>query len=280
MGRYLSANDLPVSEEQKSIGWKKWLLVLLLMLVGWVIYQIPPRDPGVAFRRAVYRCDLAKVEQMLAANPALVNVTNVNVMAFTPSHSGYQSMNFMDEVTVALWKGMTGVALKNDYDEFRSIEQLGMSPLHIAVSKKDQTMTEFLLKHSANVFARDLQGMTALHLAAMRKAGLVRLLLAYKAEPNVSNMYLQTPLIYSVGQTDPEIMELLLKGGADPNLPVRNNWYPLHSAVTGRTTNSLQLLLKYGARLDVTNSMGKTPLDVARERRATNAVRLLSLANP
>lgn len=270
-----------MSDEQKSNGWKKWVVVLLLLGVAWLIYKFPARDHSIAFRRAVYRGDLNLVEQTLLAHPEMVNATNSILRNVSPQ-SGNQSMNFMDQVTVSLFENMTGakVSRNGNYDEFDSIEQSGMAPLHIAVSKGDEAMTELLLKHGANVAARDRIGTTALHMAAMRKASLIRLLLAYKAQPDSTNKYSHTPLIYSVSQKDPAMTELLLKAGANPNAVAVSGSTPLHGAAGNRSTNALVLLLQYGARMDVTNSRGQTPLDVARERRSTNVIRLLSPTNP
>lgn len=268
-----------MSEEQQSLGWKKWVLVLLLMGIGWGVYQFPARDPGLAFRRAVYRGQIDKVAQLLTAHPELVNLTNTAPPVLAAQRNN-QPMNFMDKLTVELFASMTGAVFTGDRDEFQRIEDNAMTPLQIAVVKGDDAMAELLLQHGANVAAGDRVGMTALHMAAMRKASLVRMLLAHQAQPNSSNRYSQTPLVYSIGQKDPEILELLLKAGADPNLPAANGWYPLHSAASARSANSLALLLKYGARTDVTNSRGFTPLDVARDRRSTNAIRLLAPPNP
>ena len=74
-----------------------------------------------------------------------------------------------------------------------------------------------LLKHGAEVDARNDSGESPLHLACY--AGqllIVDMLLDKGADINALNMYLETPLFYAAKRGMPAVTRLLLQRGADP----------------------------------------------------------------
>jgi hypothetical protein len=273
MGR--GRDDLSVNEERKS-GIGKWLMLGALLLVLAAVFR--SRDRGVEFRQAVFQGEIDTVEQLLAVQPALVNMTN-SLPPVMPTHGQRQPMSWMEKMIVAAWESMTGMEARRE-DIFSQLEAAQLPPLQIAVIKGDGAMVELLLKHSADVTAQSSGGMTALHYAASRETRLVRLLLAHKAPINTPNSYRLTPLLLSVHQSNGENLRLLLESGANPNVSLANGLTPLHAAVNTRTTNALALLLKHGARLDNSNNQGRTALDLAKEQKLTNAIELLTTPLP
>jgi ankyrin repeat protein len=76
-----------------------------------------------------------------------------------------------------------------------------------------------LLAAGANINARDIFGVTALHWAAQRgdeKSAL--LLLSHRPEVNVQDEFWETPRIWAATVGDRAIVEALLAAGANPNL--------------------------------------------------------------
>ena len=94
----------------------------------------------------------------------------------------------------------------------------------------------FLIRHGADVAARDDTHSTPLHIASS------------KDKESVS------------------LMDLLIRHGADVNAPNRERSTPLHVAASSRMaleSTIVRLLLLHGAKVDATDSKGRTPLDVA-----------------
>ena len=270
-----------MTAEATGKSWKWVIALLLLSVVGFLFYSVPPRDKGRMLRRAAYRGELRSVERLLTEQPDLVNATNAVLSLSQNSNPRQnQSMNFMDNLTLELWRGMTGIRANGDYDEFQYLEDMQAPPLHYAVSTGRNEVADYLLKHGANIHQTDRMKMTVTHQAAMRQPAMLRMLLDHKAPLNATNAFQQTPLMISVGRRETVGLEILLEYGADPNLPARLGWYPLHSAASMRSTNALVILLAHGARLDVTNNAGQTPLDMAISRRATNVVMILQAYKP
>lgn len=112
----------------------------------------------------------------------------------------------------------------------KAIEQPGVTPintkdrstgetaLHIAVSRRDVTWTNYFLNHGSRVDITDAAGRSPLMVAVEKRfAEGVQLLLAKKANPNQGNDSGETPLIRAVQFGDVETVRLLLGAGADPN---------------------------------------------------------------
>jgi ankyrin repeat protein len=121
-------------------------------------------------------------------------------------------------------------------------------------------------------------GFTALHLAAFfsqREAAAA--LLAAGAAPDAcsENSMRVRPLHSATAMRAAGIVELLLAGGADPNLGQQGGVTPLHEAAAHDDLATLEALLAHGARAEMRMDDGRTALDLAREHKATRAVALL-----
>jgi len=91
----------------------------------------------------------------------------------------------------------------------------GWSALHFAVQGKNLEVSEYLLQHGASVDLRDAYGNTALWRAAFDARGsygLVRLLLAHKADPHAKNNSHRSALDFAV-QSGNDALIAVLKNG-------------------------------------------------------------------
>ena len=173
------------------------------------------------------------------------------------------------------------------------------SPLHLAAEcNSDPAVVELLLKHGADVHARDPADQNIPLYYATRhhehsNTAVVALLLEHGADPNV-DAYVEvcgerpngceivsTSILYSAvtWHADPRVVMLLLEHGANPNIKNgRSLWggmseeTPLHGTVArinsevepSREEEIIRLLLEYGADINVRDDNGRTPCQYAR----------------
>lgn len=101
---------------------------------------------------------------------------------------------------------------------------------------------------------------------------LVRLFLAYGADPDARNRYGDTALRCAVGweTEEVEVVKALIEANADVNISM-----PILKAAGCGYTKTLRLLIENGAKLDVQDDQGDTPLHQAAVYRRTEAVKVL-----
>ncbi len=125
----------------------------------------------------------------------------------------------------------------------------GNTPLHEAVSKRQNEIVDVLLEAGAAVNKTNLAGATPLQLAvSLAETNLVGRLLKAGANPNLGYSQGYTPLHFAVRDRQREIVELLLKAKADPNL--QNNDGDTPRDFAGKTGNNeiVEMLTKAGAK--------------------------------
>jgi ankyrin repeat protein len=122
--------------------------------------------------------------------------------------------------------------------------------------------------------ASQTPGETALDLAVDRQSEpLVKLLLDYKANPNLTSPYGWTPLMSACQRGSLPIVKLLLKRGAKPNLRnVHGDTAIIFAANTDRV-EMVRALLDAGA--DINGGTGQTALQIAVQSGAEKSVRYL-----
>lgn len=106
---------------------------------------------------------------------------------------------------------------------------------------------------------------------------IVNYLLKAGADPDVSNIYDETPLYHAVENKNYKIINCLLENGANTNLQQQDGDTPLHLAVVKNDYKIVKLLLLYKADPTLTTfESGQTPLDLACEKGQTKIMDILA----
>jgi ankyrin repeat protein len=150
------------------------------------------------------------------------------------------------------------------------------SPLAAAAEKSDHTAIHTLLKQHADVNARQVDGMTALHWAAhLDDLETARLLVKAGADVKATNRYGVTPLSLACENGNTEFVDLLLAGGADANTTLRGGETVLMTAARTGKIGPVKALLARGAKVDAKEKRGQTALMWAAAEGHAAVVKLL-----
>lgn len=136
-------------------------------------------------------------------------------------------------------------------------DNAGATSLHYA---KDIPVVECLLRHNADINAKNKHDYTPIHVAA--EAGNVELVerLLRNVDANVTSYYNLTVLHHAAEQGHVEVMECLLKNGANIHATDNAGDTALHCAVSKGRDKAVECLLKRGANPNALNNDGFTPL--------------------
>lgn len=151
-------------------------------------------------------------------------------------------------------------------------DESGRTPLMRAVKgDMGDRIVSLMLEYGGNlVNVQDKEQNTALHFAAMQRPStkaknldLVRILLAYGAEPSMRNSKSRTPLYKAVMRGHFDRATELLNYGADLEGTDHQGWSALHTAVLGGDAPMTTLLCLHGAGYDNRDRAGQTSLHYA-----------------
>ena len=172
-------------------------------------------------------------------------------------------------------------------------DEMGLTPLHVAVLKKHMGIVHSLLEAGAKPNVRTtvddldnplesdcdnkeslaeelicklqkLGNKTPLHIAA--KEGLydiAKILLAYGADANIVDSGLCTPLHWATVKGNLKFARLLLENRGCPNAKDLALSTPLHEAVRNEHVEVIKLLLKYKANPHLEDVTGASAMDLA-----------------
>ena len=160
----------------------------------------------------------------------------------------------------------------------------GDTALHIAAAAFRRPIAELLIRHGADVGARNRRGAQPLHYASdgnhanpAAQAATIEYLASIGADPHAVDRSGVAPLHRAVRTRSLAAVRALLDAGADPRQPNAAGSTPLHLAVqpTGRGGSGseaahtqqvaiLQLLLERGAKLTDRDGKGKDVCEAAR----------------
>lgn len=134
-----------------------------------------------------------------------------------------------------------------------------------------------LSEPDCDVHHRTSGGQTPLHVAAMAfMPGVVALLIAKGADPNVLDDRGRTPLMIAAKAGDDRTVEQLLKRGANPNLVTHQmRWTALMWAARYKRISVVRRLLTAGADPGIRDKNGHTAADIARKHATSLALELL-----
>ncbi|XP_060537592.1 ankyrin repeat domain-containing protein 27 isoform X2 [Pantherophis guttatus] len=142
--------------------------------------------------------------------------------------------------------------------------QSDLMSLHVAALHGHVDLVALLLKHGANIEAKDVNQAGPLHFACQNgHFQVVKYLIECSVKQNKKDIYGNTPLMYACLNGYQEIAAILLQHGASVNLPNNQGNTPLHKAVIGNYEAVVQLLLQNGALVHLRNNKQCTPLDYA-----------------
>jgi ankyrin repeat protein len=173
--------------------------LLFPMAVGLAL--VPAALRGGEIHDAATAGDVAKVKQLLAANPELVNAKDDIVR--TPLH--WAAARGHNEIVSVLLDHRAQV---DEEDAANS------TPLYVAVQRGYLRTAGLLLSRGANVNCRQLFGRTALHRAAEEgNLRMVELLLCYGANVNAESRF-GTPLKQAIEGNHTAVADMLRRAGA------------------------------------------------------------------
>ena len=161
-------------------------------------------------------------------------------------------------------------------------DDLRRTSLHLA-GGSSLPIVELLLRHGADVNARDYGDNTPLHAAAAAgKLEIVRALLAKQADARAVNRQRVTPLLNAASSGSVPVVEALLAAGADLKNADNLGETALHRAATSGQVELIKLLLARGFAVDTMDRQRQTPLYQAVRALRSEAVKLLLAhgANP
>lgn len=156
----------------------------------------------------------------------------------------------------------------------------GDTPIHDAISKKRDDMLTLLLNHNADITLTNNDGFNALHHAALRgNSSAMKILLQKLQRPWIVDEKKDdgyTALHLASLNNHVEIAELLvLNGKANMDLQNVNLQTPLHLAVERQHSQIVRLLVREGANLNIVDKDGDTPLHEALRHHTLSQLRLL-----
>lgn len=147
-------------------------------------------------------------------------------------------------------------ALLLDYGADINCEMDGMTPLHIAVLRKNTDFVELLLEYDANVMIQKYAGYTALELLDLH--GLGDGILSRFEIGNPTTTLTGLRVAASRGQ-DVRIRQLIERG-ADINAKDERKMTALLWAAANGFASTMKLLIENGADVNVRNDWGMTPM--------------------
>lgn len=209
------------------------------------------------FIDAATQGDVAKVKEMLAADPSLAQAKDQNSVSVILKATYYGNRDVVDALLAS------GVEL---------------NIFEAAATGQTQRVNELIRSDASLANAYSPDGFTVLGLATFfGHAETVDALLAAGAEVNAAyreTMKL-TPLGSAIAVSRNDIARTLINHGANVNAKAENDLTPLHTAAARGNIESAALLLDHGAELNATTKDGKTPSDYAHERDHPDMVNFL-----
>lgn len=147
-----------------------------------------------------------------------------------------------------------------------AVDNSGMSLLHCAVLKKQESIITYLLKVRACTPRTQIEktGATPLYDAArMGTYDMVKSLVTYGADPTVATKAGLTPLHQAAARGNLDMVKDLVQAGADVNAIAENGRTPVFYAAARGKASTVNFLLEKKAEINLADKDGMTPLHCA-----------------
>jgi len=217
--------------------------------------------------------DLAKVKALVAANPAVVNLTEFG--GPTPLHFAVAEGRTQVAEFLLVSKADPNAKLGSTHSAMLSG---GVTPMHAAAAKGDVAMGRLLLKHKADVnLASDFIGPPLFVAVGHNQRAFVEFLLENKADPKAIQPAAGASLLHVAALLpQPDILRLLLARKLDVNRQMADGRTPLLMAAEAGNLAAAELLIAHGADVNVTDREGRSLLNKVRsDNKASPLVKLL-----
>lgn len=173
----------------------------------------------------------------------------------------------------------TATFLLDNGADINAFNNGGASPLMLALdsdTRRKEFPMELLLKRGADPnLTAGKNASPPLFLAAERgREDIVRLLLKYKADPNLQ-FYGRVPLHAAVRGKNAAVVRALLEHGANPNIPFPNGTPALSKAIREKQSAIAMELVRRGADINAGSKSGWTPLMNAIRNQQSDVAKLL-----
>ena len=178
----------------------------------------------------------------------------------------------------AAWNGHTEVVdlLIRHGADVAARDTLNRTLLHLAAEWGHKEVVDLLIRHGTDVAACDNYNKTPLHVAATcGHKEVVDLLIQRGADVAARAKYLGTPLHFAADRGHKEVVDLLIQRGADVAACGNENRTPLHEAAMSGHKEVVDWLIRHGADVAACDNYNKTPLHEADMRRHKEVVDLL-----
>jgi len=154
-------------------------------------------------------------------------------------------------------------------------DNLGRTPLAIAVENNRVDNVEYLLNNEADVNGRDHNGVDLILVAYGKNRAMLNHFIMKGAKLDVRAPDGKTLLLMSLEKNDTQLLKMLTEKGANVNERQGNGKYPLELAVEKRQYDGARILLDASADFRVKDVKGRPLLSLAIEKKSDSIVKLL-----
>ena len=158
----------------------------------------------------------------------------------------------------------------------------GNTPLFDAVKENNDLLIKLLIQNGANVLIKNNVGDTILHLMAQDQSSqfiMQKLLDTNRLNVNVKNKLGKTPLYIAIEQYKNNIVDFLLKKGADFNIADNSGKNAIMYAAAVGNKEVLRVLIARGGNFTAVDNGNKTALDYAKFYGHKTCVEILEKAS-